>query len=397
MGWEYHFTENYANFVGYRQWRKDYNQDLESVLFSTGKIKEFDQVGFTAWLDKLPAQARFRVKNRIMYGKDKDNNFKYPKHQKWFQAWEIAKAEAQAKQRQLEEKIRQGQGTLEDEAALKEVKKAAKVTVGATNFTDLYQEICTNRIDRLKLEAFMNKINLPYNSLVIIDDSGSMTGAPYEFALFMAAVCMVKNPDDTARNLLGHFSSDTRLFAYRDSAATAPNALIKADIVRHKPTSFVDGTKSFYENYQNIAKFSRSVFRGGGTDLSSIPEGFKKAIEKDPQILDFLKNYPIWTVISDGDINNCVSNEASMNDFFRKCENMLGFRPFVMCINVYRHGFDAKYDRYAGIDNLMVINTPSQIEQFLTNFKDMDRFDVYTPLQSLHRSNRYELVRQFTI
>lgn len=37
------------------------------------------------------------------------------------------------------------------------------------------------------------------------------------------------------------------------------------------------------------------------------------------------------------------------------------------------------------------------IEQFLTNFKDIDVMDVYQSLQALYRSNRYELVRINTI
>ena len=40
---------------------------------------------------------------------------------------------------------------------------------------------------------------------------------------------------------------------------------------------------------------------------------------------------------------------------------------------------------------------PAQIEQFLTNFHDMDVFDVYTPLQSIFRSNRYDLIRQHAL
>ena len=39
MGWYY----NKYNFIGYRQWRKEYNNNLESVLFSSGKIREFDK------------------------------------------------------------------------------------------------------------------------------------------------------------------------------------------------------------------------------------------------------------------------------------------------------------------------------------------------------------------
>ena len=42
----------------------------------------------------------------------------------------------------------------------------------------------------------MNKVNLPYNSLVIIDSSGSMSGKPFLYAAFIAAVCLCKHPDD---------------------------------------------------------------------------------------------------------------------------------------------------------------------------------------------------------
>lgn len=45
---------------------------------------------------------------------------------------------------------------------------------------------------------------------------------------------------------------------------------------------------------------------------------------------------------------------------------------------------------------MYIPSNPAMIEQFLTNFKDMDIYDVYTPLQSIHRSNRYELVRRNT-
>lgn len=71
LGWNYIFTGNFCNFIDYRRWRKDYNSDLESVLFSTGKINDFDQVNFTEWLNKLPSQARFRVKNRNSQGKSR--------------------------------------------------------------------------------------------------------------------------------------------------------------------------------------------------------------------------------------------------------------------------------------------------------------------------------------
>ena len=395
MGWEYVVKGNYLNFIGFRNFRKQYNSDLESVLFSSGKIHEFDHDEFIKWFDKLPAKARFRVKNRILYSKDKDEQFKYSKLQVWYKEWEQHKESAQQKERDLTEKIRQGTATVEEQESLKKVQKEAKVTIGATNFNEIYKEICNGSIDKLKLESFMNKVNLPYNSLVIVDDSGSMRGNPFNFAMFMAAVCLTKNPDDDARNLLGFFNSNARLYTYiHKQSDLSGNSLLKAQshIVRAQP--FINPSLSFYDNYKQIESFGSAVFEGGSTCLNEVPKYFKQICTSDPTILDNLLKYPIWTVISDGDINSHISNEASMNDFFRQCENLLGFKPFLVCINIDRNGFTASYDRFTGIDNMMIINSnPAQIEQFLTNFKDMDMFDVYTPLQSIWRSNRYELIK----
>ena len=189
MGWEYSVKGAYANFAGYRAWRRQYNGSLESVLFSTGKIAEFDKTQFIDWLDKLPSQARFRVKNRVLYSKVAGidietaglsqkavagvaETLKWPKLSEWFKEWEEYKTKKQAEQRVLEEKVRQGQATTEDVEKLEKVKKQAKVNVGATSFNELYDQIMQGRVDELKLEAFIqNKVNLPYNSLVIIDDS----------------------------------------------------------------------------------------------------------------------------------------------------------------------------------------------------------------------------------
>lgn len=87
-----------------------------------------------------------------------------------------------------------------------------------------------------------------------------------------------------------------------------------------------------------------------------------------------------------------------MNDFMRKCEDYFGYRPFIIAIDANVDPKWASADRFSGIDNMMYIPAaPEIIEQVLINFKDMDRFDVYTPLQSVYRSNRYELVRKFVL
>ena len=398
MGWEYEVNENYANFKGYRKWRKNYNGDLESVLFSTGKVNEFDKQSFSDWFDKLPSQARFRVKNRILYSKIKDTEeAKYSKFQPWLTEWEKYKESKQEEQRVLEEKVRQGQATEEDKIKLKKVAKQAKVNTGATNFKELYNDICNDNVDKLKLETFMTKVNLPYNSLVIIDDSGSMNGKPFNFASFLASVCLCKNPDDDGRNLLGFFNTNSHWHTCIDRKNNSVNSFIRSETVKVKQTPFVDPKKSFYENYQSIRNFCNAVFQGGGTSISKIPDDLHKECQKNPQILDALKNYPIWTIISDGEWNSLWSPEASMNDFMMKCQRYFGFKPYIVAIDVDGGwGFrSASINRFEGIENMIYIPANvAQIEQFLTNFKDMDIMDVYTPLQSLFRSNRYDIVRE---
>lgn len=327
MGWDIAFLK------GYRDWRKQYNGELESVLFSTGKINEFTKDEFISWFDKLPAQARFRVKNRILYSTYSD-------------------------------------GELED----------------------------CHKWAKLQLESFVqNKVNLPYNSLVIVDDSGSMGGAPFNFAKFIASVCLVKNPDDDARNLIGFFNSHSHWHSFIDKTSSRKNSLLRSQIAQTDSKPLVDPTLSFYDNYNRISSFCDAVFQGGGTRLNSIPAGLEPIIKENPDFLDTLKEYPIWTILSDGDLNNNWNAHSSMLEFQNDCRRILGYVPFVVMIEIYRYG-QPSINHFEGIENMIYIpENPSQIEQFLTNFKDIDVFDVYTPLLSLYRSNRYELVRANTI
>ena len=399
MGWETEYLK------GYREWRKQYNGDLESVMFTTGKINDFTKDEFIDWFGKLPAQARFRVKNRILYSKTpvtpedvRYEEYKWAKFQPWLKEWETFKENKQQEQRILEEKVRQGQATDEDRIKLQKVKKEAKVTTGATNFNELYQSILRGDVDKLKLESFIqNKVNLPYNSLVIIDDSGSMGGAPFNFAKFIATVCLVKNPDDDARNLIGFFNSSSHWHSFIDQTSSRKNSLLRTQIAQTNTKPLVDPTLSFYDNYRRISKFCDAVYQSGGTYITSIPKGLEPIIKENQDFLDTLKEYPIWTILSDGDINNAWNAHSSMLEFQNDCRRILGFVPFVVMIEIYRYG-QPSINHFEGIENMMYIpGNPAQIEQFLTNFKDIDIFDVYTPLLSLYRSNRYELVRANTL
>ena len=404
MGWEKRY------FKGYREWRKQYNGELESVLFSTGKINEFTKDEFIDWYGKLPAQARFRVKNRILYsttpGEPKmslvhseASHFKWEKFQPWIKEWEEFKEKKQEEQRILEEKVRQGQASEEDKIKLQKVKKEAKVTTGATNFKELYDNICRGSIDKLKLESFINKIHLDYNTLVIIDDSGSMEGAPFNFAIFLASVCLVKNPDDDARNLIGFFANNSHWHSFMDSTIDrTPNSIMRKRVAQTNVKPLVDPTLSFYDNYRRIDAFCNSVFRSGGTRLNSVIRDLKPLVDENPELLDTLKSYPVWTIVSDGDLNSSWNAKESFKDFFRDCEAAFGFKPFLVLIDVQSSWRYLDPYKFEGLENFMYIpGNVNLIEQFLTNFKDMDVMDVYQSLQALYRSNRYELVRANTL
>ena len=397
LGWNYVVNKNYVNFKGYRKWRKTYNQQLESVLFSTKKINSLDKQTFLEWLNSLPALARFRVKNRLLYSTENEK-LKYPDLKKWYEEWESFKEQKQSEQRVLEEKIRQNLATDEDKEKLKKITKEAKVNTGAVNFATLYSEILSNSVDKVKLESFIqNKVNLPYNSLVIIDDSGSMCGAPFNFATFIASVCLYKNPDDDARNLLGFFDSEARWFTNIDRKSKTVNRFVTSKCTKITPIPFVDPNKSFYDNYQTIKEFCNAAYQGGCTNISSVFESLKKACDNDYQMLDTLKSYPIWTIISDGDINNMPTARESMLDLLNKCETYFGFKPFIVLIEVNKYPLNT-YSKFDDIENLIHIsNNVTQIEQFLTNIKDMDTIDNYSPLLSIFRSNRYELIRANTL
>ena len=400
-GFDYVRKATHCEFPGYVQWRKEYNNTLESVLFSSGKIKEFDKAEFLEWLNKLPSGARFRVRRRLLG--DKDNlKGKWPKLGEWFLEWEKFKDTKQAEVRVLEEKVRQGMATQDDEAELKKVKKEAKVTVGATNFDQMFTEIITGNIDRVKVQPFLDKVNLPYNTLVFVDDSGSMRGqrangvTAFDFATFMATICLVKNPDDVGRSLIGFYSSRAVLYTTMTSRSHSHNSLIRTTAVKVSEP-LIEPEMHFLDNLRRIREFAHSVATSNGTNISAIPKHLNAQINGDPVLLEQLQSFPVWTIISDGNWNSGPSPEASINQFMKECENYFGFRPFVIAIDVASNS-SANVSRFQGIDNFMFIPpNPAQIEQLLTNFRDMDVMDVFTPLQSLHRSNRYEPVRAATI
>lgn len=386
----------YIDFTGFYNWRKEFNQGFESVLFSSGAVKEMDKEEFIEMLEKMPSDARFRVRNRVMFDE------KWVKLKGFYEAWETYKQDKQSEQRDIEEKIAQGTATKSEQAGLAKVKREAKVNVGANSFTQMFKDIINGRVDEIKIQPFLDKVDLPYNSLVFVDDSGSMNSQRYgdgfsarQFASFIATIILSKNPDADARDMIGLFSNSTRLFNGISSRNTSPNSLLRTSVVKTAKRSLIDGKDTFLNNLNRMKSFLDSQTTYNGTNIGSIPETLNKWVNGDDNRLEELQRYPIWTLISDGNFNNSYSAESSLNDFMRKCERYFGFKPYLILIDVAGNS-SAKATQFSGIDNVMVVPpNPANIEMLLTNFKDMDTYDVYTPLLSLSRTNRYAPVRKF--
>ena len=384
-------------FKGYRDWRKKYNQILESVMFSSGKVRDLSKEDYLKWIEKLPAKAYNRVSRRTM------NEEKWPNLKGYENEWIEEKIELQKKQRELQLKAEIDPSALKE---LEEIKKKAKVNSGAISFTEIHDAALGHGIDSinpLQLDDFVeNKVNLPANSLVILDDSGSMRGGPFKFGALLATMCLYKNPDEDARNLIGLFGDDSRWYSGITMKSSPANSLIKTKPEVITPEKLIDPLLGFTENYKRLYNFLETVYQNGCTYISRIPEGLYLAYQKDPRVLDFIKKYPIWIIISDNEWNNLSTPKESIEEFMDKCYEYFGFKPHIVAIDVnlckWREDIFSSYSKFEGVDNITYIpSNPAMMEMLLTNYNDLESFDAYTPLLSIFKSNRYSLVREKTI
>lgn len=392
--------QRYIVFTGFFAWRKKFNTEFESVLFSSGKIKEYDKMQFHALLEKMPSDARFRVRNRVLF----DEKNKWGSLGVWYKEWETFKENAQTEQRDLEAKIVGGSAVDADELQIKlaEVKKKAQVNSGSVNFLKMFDSIVQGKVDRVAVQPFLDKVVLPYNTLVFVDNSGSMKMSwnqqgrnytPRDLATFMATICLTKNPDAEARNLLGLFSIECQMYNGISTTTTSSNSLMVGKKVSHPSVPLIKEEDHFLDNLDRMRKFVNDNQRNFMTNVASIPEDLNKWINGDPHKLEMLQNYPVWTLISDGNFNQMSNSTSSALDFMAKCEKYFGFRPFIILIDV---AGDTSSDikNFVGVEGMMMVPpNPMNIELILTHFKDMQAFDVFTPLQSLFSSSRYDPVK----
>lgn len=404
MGWKYERKNGYVDFQGLKAWKQEWNQELESVLFSTQKILTLDRVQFAELLEKMPSGARYRVRRRLL-GKDNVLKTKWINvHGQnlgtWFLEWEKSKEKAQQESRELTEKVRQGVATEEDVQRLAKVKKEAKVNTGGSTLFDQLDNLVKKSGNRREMDilihSILEKIRFEVPALVIADCSGSMGGFPKEFARILVTITMLKNPSDELDNLLVTFGSDCNIFTDGSTGTRQKNKFVQG--IAQKVDKLIDRTKSFSENHATISNFVHS--NDGATNFASVSQRLKQWIESDPDTrthkIEQLQGYPVFIVVSDGDMNSSYSAAQSMMEF-RRTMLQYGWDGVVVVWDVATGQPDPK--KFADVPNTMHFFgwNPAIINQVFTKLHDLDIIDVYTPLQKLHQSNRYELVKMNVI
>lgn len=409
MSWEVIKHKHNFQFIGMRDWKKEYNGDLESVLFSSKKIEEFDETQFGKWLNTLPSGARYRVRRRLLDADDKSKgkwNSKFGGDMAtWFFNWENFKDNAQQEQRTLEEQVRQGDQSEETKAKLVKVKKEAKVTTGAETLFSVFEKILKGKMTPTEFnqlaQSILDKVKFEVPVLVIADRSGSMTshsgGLPMKMAQLATTLVMLKNPSDELDNVVVTFGSEAEFYTDRSTGVKKANRFMTGQTIQLN--KIVDREADFLTNLNTVSTIVRGM--NEGTEFTSVARAFKKWLDAADnetvrqQRREAIQSFPVFLVLSDGDLNNGPSATQSMAAFQQDMLQWFGWSGVVVVWNVSTDSM-GRVDYFAGLSNVVhyfgfnagIINT------IFSKIHDLDIIDIFTPLKSLHESNRYDLVKQ---
>lgn len=399
MGYDVLEKDGYTDYIGFRKMKSTVTKTLESYLFASGDVKNMDRIEFTQMIEGLPSDARFRVKQRV--GKDKEK-WTIKGETMWdiYESWEKAKADAQKDVRVLKTELRDA-ATDAEATSIKEklvtATKAAKVNIGAKSSRDFIEKMLSGgNIDEITIDAFMDKITLSENILPVVDCSGSMrnnwSGQNKQHIVAYLATLFYRNQrDDLARNIMIQFDGRAHYYQGIDRIDNSRGITRKAS-VNVRSTPLYNEKLTFMENVTNIYMWLRATANGGMTNVKSVADLLVDMYRKDPSVIDVIQNYPIWMMFSDGDFNNRPGMAASIGEMLKTMETVFGFRPYVILMDVSNGSNKAL--AFDGVDGVMYLPpSPESVEMLLTNFDPGNVFDIYTPLQAVATTDRYEVIR----
>jgi hypothetical protein len=407
LNWEIIIHPNNIQFKGLIEWKKQFNGTLESVLFSTKQICNLDREQFFNLLNNCPSGARYRIQRRLM---DKDGNSKkkwlslnhkisdiFCDLSDWFKEWEQFKQVKQQEERELVEKVRQGDVSEETKVKLEKVKKEAKVNVGASLLFDEISKLLNNQGDSTLLHSILSKIKFEVPVMVIADNSGSMGGLPTQIARLLTTVALLKNPSEDLDNILITFGTDCKIITDNSKVDVKKNRFVSSGYTTIVDR-LIDRTKDFQFNFNNVSKFINA--NDGSTNFNSVAKRFAQWIESEPELRQYrmeqLQQYPVIIVVSDGDLNNKQTASTSMTEF-KNTMTHYGWNGVTVVWNVSTSQHDK--DEFEGVENVIHYfgYNLGIINQIFCNIHDLDVIDVYTELKSLWMSNRYSKIKEVTL
>lgn len=410
LNWEVIKYPNNTRFKGLEEYKAKYNKLTEAYLFATKEILNYSREQFIDWLNKLPSDARYRVQCRL-FQKDEAKNL--ISRGKWVASWGDL-AEAYTMWEKTKETAQEVLRTITPEEkknmTVQEVKileKAAKVNTGATKIIDLMSEFFKGGAERdinIKAQSILDRIKVEVPVLVIADVSGSMSSASVvhngvgmraqQVASYATTTFMLKNPNEALSNMFIRFSDSAEVVYDGSKGVDKSNRFMTGkEVIVPK---LIDVKEDFLTNYKRIYQLLTTK---GGTNFSSVAQGLKTWVDSAPELkterIELINQYPVWLVVSDGDMNNMSSAAASMNDFKSKMLHYFGWSGVVVVWDV-KSQESSSASKFESIDNVMYFGGFNEgiLNNVFCNINDLDIIDVYLPLQTLMRSNRYEPVRQ---
>lgn len=414
MKFETKIYDNNIRFIGYEKWRSQYLKDTEAHLFSTKEIIKFDKVQFEDWLEKLPAGARFRVQRRLVEKTDKGEL-------KALTKWTLQTGEnmgeiylAWMKNKEAAMKLLVSMSETEkdkmDVKDLKKLEKAAKVTTGGNT---LY-EVMINFLKgvntpeaNLLAQTLVDKIKLEVPVMVIADVSQSMSDSsrriikdgvaffPTDVAKLATSLFLYLNPNKDAQEFFIRFDDRVEVVMDGSKGMLKSNRFMSGKEVTIP--KLVESDKPFLNTYRNV---SSQIFARGSTQFNRVADSLREwANEEGGKFFELRKEliqmYPVWLVVSDGDMNGMGNATSTMRDFQMKMKQYFSFEPIVVVWDVVMNETNLESSRYNNLENVMYFGgfNPAILNSVFLGINDVDIIDIYIPLKTLFASNRYQPVR----
>ena len=416
MGWTVRKLSTNTEYIGYRAFRSKYIAENEAVLFSTGGIRKYDEVQLLQWFDQLPSGARYRVQRRLVTKegdtlsvKDKWINEKGANIGTIYLKWLNGKEEAQKAIRALSD---EDKAKMQKEAPgqLKGLERAAKVHVGGESLVDafvaMFKAASTTQEANLKAHSLLAKMKLEVPVLVCVDISGSMVGSPVTingvsftpnaFAKLLTTTFLLKNPDPELGDMFIRFDDRAEVIA-NDQMAEGSGTNRFMQTASTKVQNLIDRKADFVTNFNSVSKY---IIGRNGTHFNVVADHLKLWVDAGGEFksmrIEMINKYPVFLVISDSAFNSHEVPVQTVIDFQSKMRQWFGWEGVVVILDVSTGTQSNKFD---GVQNVIHYSSfnPSVLNQVFTNIHNLDVIDVYSSLQALHRSNRYQPVQDLVV